>query len=226
MSPIASQVLGAELADTAAAAAVTGPTNQQILAAAKAAYQAHQSAVDALTTALLTDVADANLANARNALDAIDWAAPGVTPALVAPFLEGAAVTKALQTVQADPACVAVSVGAFAATGPAGGPEVPGFVAPLPLSDTRSGLVVELDIFRHLVSVTAGQNLQYGVWLTAAPASDTVVGLYVNVQATTSVNLKILLDGNLQPVGFVSSTGATVPLTTGVFAGSVRPWTF
>ncbi|MDF2806192.1 MAG: hypothetical protein K0S43_1138 [Cellulosimicrobium sp.] len=229
-STVASDVLDAELsahADAPASGTATGPSNQEILRAAKSAYQAHERAVDALTTALVADVTDTGLTNARNALDATDWSAPGATPALVAPFLDGTAVTSALDAIGADPSCRAVSVGVFVKDGPGDGPGVPGFVAPLPLSAARSGLVVELDIFRHIVSVTPGQNLQYGVWLDGAPDQDAVVGLYLNTTlGSTSVNLKILLASDLQAVGFVSSTGASVPLSTGVFAGSVHPRTF
>jgi hypothetical protein len=227
---VASDVLDAELpphTDSSTTGSAAGPSNQEILKASKSAYQAHQQAVDALTTALVSDVSDAGLTNARNTLDATDWSASGVSPGLVAPFLEGTAVTTALDTVRTDASCRAVSVGVFTKSGPGDGPEVPGFVAPLPLSAARSGLVVELDIFRHIVTVIPGQNLQYGVWLEPAPEHGSVVGLYVNTTVgPVSVNLKILLTGDLEPVGFVSSTGATVPLNTGVFAGSIHPRTF
>ena len=101
-----------------------------------------------------------------------------------------------------------------------------GFVGD-PLAITaRTGLVVSLDIFKSIVKVDPGQNLQYGVWLSA-PASlhDHVTGMYVNTSVQgISINLKILLTSSLSPYGFMSSTGAEVPVSVGVFSGATSQW--
>ena len=216
-------LLGVQLPEADEVSSVAGaPTNQDIIDAAKGAYKAHNAAVDALTTALVADVNDLSLADARNTLDATNWSSPGISPACTAPFFDSSAVASALDAVRRDSAVKALYVGAFAATGPGGGPEVVGFAGDLPLTDHRSGLVVGLDIFQHIVNVTPGQNLQYGVWLSsAADLHDNVLGLYINTTVgSTPVNLKILLTSSLAAYGFVSSTGASVPLKAGVFAGS------
>lgn len=221
-------VLGAELPPqldaTASAQGAGTPSNNDVLEAAKAAYGAHQEAVDALTTALVADVVDPGLGPARDALDATRWST--ATAAVVAPFVGSAPVRAALQVAGSDAAVRAVSVGAFTTQGPRdGGPEVPGFLAPVPLSDDRSGVVLQLDLFRGVVKVTPGQNLQYGLWLDPAPAGG-VVGFYISTGLNgIAVNLKILLGADLRPRGFLSSTGARVPVDTGVFAGTVQSWT-
>ncbi|TWP36162.1 hypothetical protein [Leekyejoonella antrihumi] len=202
------------------------PTNQQILDAAKDSYKVHQAAVDALTTALVTDVNDTSLTDARNALDATNWAGSGISPTCVTPFFSGTAMTTALETVRQDTSIKAASVGAFTGTGPGDGPEVVSFAANLPLAEARAGLIVGLDIFRNIVNVEPGQNLQYGLWLRpVTDLHDSVLGLYINTTVgSTPVNLKILMSQSLQPYAFVSSTGASVPLKVGVFAGSTSQW--
>lgn len=224
-----SDILAAELPPEVrdAVTATGAPSNQQIIDAGKTAYQAHQAAVDALTTALVADVNDLSLADARNTLDATNWSSPGISPACTAPFFDSTAMGNAMDAVRQDSALKSLYVGAFTATGPGGGPEVVGFAGDLPSTDHRSGLVVGLDIFQHIVSVTPGQNLQYGVWLSpAADLHDKVLGLYINTTVgSTPVNLKILLTSSLATYGFVSSTGASVPLKAGVFAGSTSQWT-
>ena len=201
------------------------PTNQQIINSAKAAYSAYQPAVDAMTLALVNTVNDASLADALARLDGTNWASPGVSPSVTQPFFASIDMATAIGVVRRT-SLNSVSVGAFAKSLPAGGAGVIGFAQDL-LGLTTAGLILDLDIFGSIVSVDNLHNLQYGAW--AEPPTDlhdAVVGFYANANVhDVSVNLKILLTKTLKPYGFVSSTGAAVPVQSGIFAGTTSQWT-
>lgn len=201
------------------------PTNQQIVTSAKAAYAAYQTAVDAVTLALVNSVNDASLADALVRLDGTNWSSPGVSPSIAEPFLGSQDMATAIGVVRRT-SLVAVSVGAFTKTLPSGHPGVIGFARDL-LGVSTAGLILELDIFGSIVSVDNAQNLQYGVWAEApTDLHDAVLGFYANAAVHgASVNLKVLLTKALKPYGFVASTGATVPVSSGIFAGTTAQWT-
>jgi hypothetical protein len=200
------------------------PTNQQIIDSAKAAYAAYQPAVDAMTLALVNSVNDASLADALARLDGTNWASPGVSSSVTEPFFASQDMATAIGVVRRTN-LTAVSVGAFTKSLPGGHPGVIGFARDL-LGVSTAGLVLELDIFGSIVTVDNMQNLQYGVWAEApTDLHDAVVGFYANATVhQVSVNLKILLTKALKPYGFVSSTGATVPVASGLFAGTTAQW--
>lgn len=227
----ANDILGAQpepAVEAAATLASTGaPSNQQIVDAAKAAYTSYRGAVDAATQALVASVKDASLKEARTTLDATDWSGAGLSSALTEPFFSFSATQNAIEVVHRTAGLNAFSVGAFTHRLPAGGPGVVGFCRDAGAESADTGLVVSLDIFNGLVTVDQGQNLQYGVWLGApADLHTRVLGMYVNTTLQgVSVNLKILLTQALEPYGFLSSAGASVPVASGVFAGSTGQWT-
>jgi hypothetical protein len=222
--PFASAILEAQ-PDTAApevaAAVAGGPSNQQILAAAKAAYSTFQPVVDATALAVVATVQDSSLSGALTTLDDADWSGTGVTPTVAAPFFDSSEVATALGVVTRNSMVKSFSVGAFSNT-LTSGPGVAGYVRDVLAITAPTGLLVELDIFKNIVKVDPGQNLQYGVWLPApADLHDTVLGMYLNASIQgVSVNLKILLTASLSAYGFMASTGADVPISVGVFAGA------
>lgn len=196
------------------------PSNDQILDAAKAAYAEHRPAVDAATLALVASVRDGELAPALARLDGTNWSGGGVSAGVAEPFFSSREVATAIGVARTT-AIRSFSVGAFTKQLPGGSPGVAGFVQDL-LGGTSAAMSLRLDIFSQIVSVDPGQNLQYGVWLGLPSAlHDSVLGFYANATIQgVSVNLKVLLTKTLQPYGFMSSTGATLPVDTGVFAGS------
>ena len=202
------------------------PTNQQIIDAAKAAYSSYQPAVDAMTLALVASVKDSSLDEPIALLDGTNWLSTGIAPSITTPFFDSVHVQTALGVIRRS-RLNAFSVGVFTKSMPGGSPGVIGFAGDVLSIDTDLGLIVELDIFNSVVSVGPGPNLQYGVWAGGAAAlHDLVIGMYVNTTVQgLSVNFKTLLTKSLEPYGFMASTGATVVVSSGVFAGSTRQWT-
>jgi hypothetical protein len=213
---------GATIADLGFAAA---PTNQQIVDAAKAAYASYQGSADAITLAAINTVRDPAMADAMAHLDATNWNSPGLTASLVAPFFASGDLATAVGVVRTSN-LKSVSVGVFAKSLPGGsGPGMIGFAEDV-AGATTTGVTLELDIFRSIVGVDPTQNLQYGAWAEApGDLHDAVIGFYTNgtVQGI-SVNLKILLTTTLKPYGFVASTGTSVPVNAGIFAGTTAQW--
>lgn len=201
------------------------PTNQQIIDAAKAAYNSYQPAVDAMTLALIATVKDSSLSAPISVLDGTNWMSSGIAPSITTPFFDSVPVQTALGVIRRT-RLNAFSVGVFTTSMPGRLPGVIGFAGDVLSIDTDLGLIVELDIFKSAVSVGPGPNLQYGVWTNGAAAlHDLVIGMYVNTMLQdVSINLKTLLTKSLEPYGFMASTGATVVVPTGVFAGSTRQW--
>ncbi|WP_448627743.1 hypothetical protein [Geodermatophilus sp. URMC 64] len=210
-------------ADSAVAAG-DGPSNQQILDAAKAAYASYQPAVDATTLALVASLKDAALAQPITVLDGTNWSSPGLNGALAAPFFTSTDVATALGVVRKTD-LKTFSVGVFTAQVPGGGPGMVGFSEDV-LGLSSYGLTLTLNVFSHIVSVDPRHNLQYGVWLPAPDQlHDLVLGFYANASLQDiGVNLKILLTKALQPYGFVTSAGASLPVSSGVFAGATAQW--
>ena len=62
------------------------PTNQQIIDAAKRAYQHYQPAVDAATEALVNIINSGSLLSEVTALDGVNWQSPGITDSVVESF--------------------------------------------------------------------------------------------------------------------------------------------
>lgn len=200
------------------------PTNQQIIDGAKAAYTTYRPAVDAITLALISSVRDSSLSDALLTLDGTNWSSSGLTSALVDPFLKSTHVQTAVGVVRTTD-LASFSAGVFTKSLPGGGPGVVGFDADLSDSGVL-GFTLQLDIFGAIVDVDRSSNLQYGVWRNAAPQlHDQVIGFYANATIQgLQINLKILLDNALKPYGFLASTGATVPVQSGVFAGTTAQW--
>jgi len=218
-------------ADAQVAAAGNGrgtpPTNQQIIDKAKAAYAEYRPAVDAMTLALVNTVKDADMADALVRLDATNWSSPGISVSIVEPFFSSNEIAEAVNVVRRTTSLSTLSVGAFSSSLPqdVSGPGMIGWAAEPPAA-ARTGLILDLDIFKSIVTVDNTTNLQYGLWLGAPDTlHDRVIGFYANTTIQgVGVNLKILLTQTLQPYGFVSSTGATVPVNVGVFAGATSQW--
>lgn len=197
------------------------PSNEQILQAAQRAYSTFQPAVDATTQALVNSVNDAGLSSALVRLDGTNWASPGVSAAVVQPFFDSTEVKTALGVARQSTALQGFSVGVFAKTLPVEGTGMIGFGQGIGASGL-SGLLLQLDIFSGIVSVSNTQNLQYGLWLSQPAAlHDNVLGFFASTQVEgVNINMKILLTKGLDPYGFVVSSGAKVPLQQGLFAGS------
>lgn len=227
-------VLGAELgAETAGgrSEAVTAlgyaspPSNQQILDASKKAYSQYQPAVDALTLALVNLINTGSQLAAITTLDGINWTSPGIGAKVVEPIFACPDVKGAMGAARSYPDLNSLSVGVFSKDLPGSGAGMVGFDRDL-AGSTTGGLKLTLDIYKQIVSTDPGANLQLGMWLGAAGTlHDKVIGFYVNTEVHgVSVNLKMLLSTALAPYGFVVSTGATVPVSTGVFAGATATW--
>jgi hypothetical protein len=208
----------------AALGLAAAPSNQQIVDAAKAAYASYQGPADAITLAVVNTVRDASMADALARLDATNWSSTGISPSLVAPFFTGPDLATAMGVIRKSD-LKSVSVGVFAKNLPGGGPGMIGFAEDI-AGVTTTGMTLELDIFRSIVRVDASQNLQYGTWIEApGDLHDAVIGFYTTATVQgVSVNLKILLTTMLKPYGFVASTGASVPVNAGIFAGSTAQW--
>ena len=227
---LASAVLEAPAPEAARASANdagSAPSNQQIVNAAKAAYAEYRQAVDAVTLALVNTVKDSSLSEALVRLDGTNWLSSGVSASIVEPFFASNEVASALNVARRTSTLSTLSIGAFATELPPDG-RSPGMIgyASQPPATARTGLTLDLDIFRSIVNVDNTQNLQYGLWLGAPEAlHDKVLGFYANTSIqNVSVNLKILITHALQPYGFVASSGAAVPLNAGVFAGATSQW--
>jgi hypothetical protein len=223
-------VLGAETTgDRSEAVTALGygspPSNQQILDASKRAYSQYQPAVDALTLALVNLINTGSQLSAITTLDGINWTSPSIKAQVAEPIFACPDVKGAAHAARSHPDLNSLSVGVFSKDLPGGGVGMVGFDRDL-AGSTTSGLKLTLDIFRQIVSTDPGSNLQLGVWLGAAGTlHDKVIGFYANVDVQgVSVNLKMLLSTVLAPCGFVVSTGATVPVSTGVFAGATATW--
>jgi hypothetical protein len=201
------------------------PTNQQIINAAKNAYAKYEAAVDAQTMALVQLISSGSMLSDVQAIDAMDWQGSGSIDKVVDPFYAASGVTSAIAEVAKISDLHSFSVGVFTKAMPAGGPGVIGADRDVRGNTSSTAeLLLALDLYRGLVDVTDGQNLQFGSWLPAAgQLNDTVTGFYITTSVQgVQVNLKILLTTSLDPYGFLSSTGATVrvPVTAGVFAGT------
>jgi hypothetical protein len=201
------------------------PTNQQIVDAVKAAYAKYHVAIDAQTLALVNLISSGSMLSEVQAIDAMDWQGSGNIDAVVDPFYEASGVRSAIAEVAKIPDLHSFSVGVFTKAMPAGGAGVIGADRDVRgNTSSNAELLLALDLYRGLVNVTDGQNLQFGSWLPAAgQLNDTVTGFYLTTNVDgVQVNLKILLTASLDPYGFLSSTGATVglPVTSGVFAGT------
>lgn len=223
-------VLGAETAGDRSEAVTTlgyasPPSNEQILNASKKAYSQYQPAVDALTLALVNLINTGSQLAAITALDGINWTSPGIGANVVEPIFACPDVKGAIGAARSHPDLNSLSVGVFSKDLPGGGAGVVGFDRDL-AGSTTGGLKLTLDIFKQIVSTDPGANLQLGMWLGAAGTlHDKVLGFYINTEVHgVSANLKMLLSTALAPYGFVVSTGATVPVSTGVFAGATATW--
>ncbi len=207
------------------------PTNQQIIDAAKSAYATYQQAVDAQTRALVKIISSGSMLSDVQAIDALsDWQDPASMAGVVDPFYAAAGVKSAIAAVAAIPQLHSFSVGVFTKAMPGGGAGVIGSARDVRGSTPADTLLLlTLDLYRGLVDVTDGQNLQFGCWLPeAGQLNDAVTGFYITTAVEgVQVNLKILLTSSLKPYGLVSSTGATVtaPVQSGVFAGATSSTT-
>jgi hypothetical protein len=230
LSQLARTIFGAETtADRSEAVTALGygspPSNQQILDASKKAYSQYQPAVDALTLALVNLINTGSQLAAITTLDGINWTSPGIGAKVAEPIFACPDVMGAMGAARSYPDLNSLSVGVFSKDLPGSGAGMVGFDRDL-AGSTTGGLKLTLDIYKQIVSTDPGANLQLGMWLGAAGTLyDKVIGFYVNTEVHgVSVNLKMLLSTALAPYGFVVSTGATVPVSTGVFAGATATW--
>lgn len=212
-----------------AAAAGDGPSNQQIIDSAKAAYSEYQSAVDSMTVALVNTVSNASMASALQKLDATNWQSPGVPPSVTDPFWASSDVMTFMKTARQTSNLSSASIGAFASPLPGSGePGMIGFGRALSGSAASTGLTLSLNIFSSIVDISTTTNLQYALWLSLPDQlHDNVTGLFIetNYQGVSLI-LKILLTPTLTPYGFAVSSGTSLnlPVTSGVFAGQTAQW--
>lgn len=201
------------------------PTNQQIIDASRKAYSQYQSAVDALTVALVNLIKTGSQHDTITKLDTVNWSSSGISAKIAEPIFACPDVQGAIGAARHHPGLNSLSVGVFSNNLPGGGVGMVGFDRDL-AGATTSGFTLTLDLFKHVVSTDLGSNLQLGVWLGAAGTlHDKVIGFFVNVVFEgVSVNLKMLLSPALDPNGFVVSTGASVPVSTAVFGGATAAW--
>jgi hypothetical protein len=230
LSRLSQAILGAETTrDPSEAVMALGyaspPSNQQIINASKKAYSLYQPAVDALTLALVNLINTGSQRDTITTLDNLNWASPSISAKIVEPIFACPDIKGAVGAARAHPGLNSLSIGVFSNNLPGGGVGVVGFDRDL-AGSTTGGFTLTLDLFKNVVSTDPGSNLQLGVWLGAAGTlHDKVIGFYVNVTVQeVSVNLKMLLSGGLDPYGFVVSSGASVPVSTGVFGGATATW--
>lgn len=207
----------------AAAANAGSPSNQQILDAAKAAYGQKQPAVDASVVAIVNLINTGSLATQITALDNADWGNAAGKSALFDPLFASPDVAGA-QHAAAQGGAVAYSVGVFSNTLTGGGAGVISQIRGIP-GPSAAMLKARLNIYQNSVVTTPGSNLQLGLWLKAPPAlQGDILGLYISrIFNGVTVDLKIVLDPALAPLGFLVSTGACLqlPLGTSVFGGQL-----
>lgn len=220
------------LPEAPAAAASSTPSNQQIVDAAKSAYGEYQSAVDAMTIALVNSVADQSLDPAIQRLDGTNWQSAGVSPKIADPFWSNPNLAAFLKAALQSSNLQSASIGVFVSQLP-GSPASPGmvgFARTLSPSTDYTGVTLALDIFSKIVNVGSTDNLQYGLWLSPPDQiHDVVTGLFIStVYQSLPVILKILLTNSLAPYGFAVSSGTSLnlPVNTGVFAGKTAQWQF
>ncbi|PJI93667.1 hypothetical protein [Luteimicrobium subarcticum] len=206
--------------DLDGAARDTGPSNQDIIDHAKSAYQTFRATVDASAQALAAVVTGGQLTAAITALDDADWQGT-VDPELVTPVLEAPAVAKA--RADADKRLGTYSVGVFSNDLRDGGVGVVGFARATD-GEGLAQVTLVLDIVKHAVTTEPGRNLQLGQWVKAPDAlHDEVYGLYIQSSVGgIQLDVKIVLDTDLEPYGFVESTGASLrlPAKAYPFSGS------
>ena len=199
------------------------PSNQQILDAAKNLYTKYQSAVDAATIALANIISSQSLLNEVMALDQVNWEGP-VQESISDPFYASNDVKTALSISNKFPELNSFSVGVFSKELPNSGTGMIGFIRDLRESTATAGLSVKLDIFKHIVKIEEGKNLQFGTWIPKTGTLDeSVYGFYTDIIVSgVHINLKIMITSELNPYGFVVSSGAKVkaPVGAAVFAGS------
>ena len=202
---------------------VSLPSNQQILDAARNSYSKYQPAVDAATTALANIISSQSLMNEVLALDQVNWHGP-VNENIGDPFYTSNDVITALSVSNNFPELNSFSVAVFSKELPNGGVGMIGFNRGLRESTATSGLSVKLDIFKHIVKIEEGKNLQFGIWIPKTGTLDeSVYGFYTDVVVSgVNINLKIMITSELNPYGFVVSSGAKVkaPVGAAVFSGS------
>jgi hypothetical protein len=212
--------------ESAAAAALDsgGPTNQQIINAAKAAYASHKAPVDALALALARTVQDASRRESILALNRGDTTGPVTIAPFIAPFLDGSELAGVLGAAASAKDIKSCSVGIFSKK--ASKPAILGVGRDLDATET-TGVLLDLDIFKQIASVNEAQNLQYALWLSPIKElAAQIFGLYVRAEVQgTDVNMKLLVTSSLSPHGLVVSTGTSLPVSSGLFAGTARTWT-
>jgi hypothetical protein len=210
----------------------SGPTNQQIVDAANAAYRTYRQAVDAITIALVNSVNDKRLAPDIAAMDGADWLNDDVASEIATPLLDSsdmqtaASVAKSTSNLQCISA--AVFVGRLPVAAGSSRPGMIGFARGISGSGHLRGFELELDILSSVLKVSPTHNLQYALWVKAADTlQDRLCGLFVKSEyRDTKIVLMLLLTMELLPYGFAVSSGIDirVPVSSGVFAGETAPW--
>jgi hypothetical protein len=201
---------------------VAPPTNQQILDAARAAYTAYRPAVEATVIAVRNSIQDSSLSDAVQRLNGTNWSGPGLTPALVDPFLASTHVQTAIGVVKTTD-LASFGVGVVSGSLPGGLSGVIGFDADLPGTPVVGFKLAggTLWPFRN----EATPNLQYCLWHKAAgQLDDQVLGLSVTMDYGLSLNLTILLDNVLKPYGFVVGAGIGDSGGATVVGGTIESW--
>jgi hypothetical protein len=184
------------------------PTNQQILDAAKAAYSAHQVAVDASTTGGVAYAQTDRGKSQIHVLNSYSWQRKVADASIATPVYTDSAMASAVQAAQADSALLTlvygISADAQCFLGAEGGI---GIAFGLTGGGDVAGLAYVAGKFG--LDIDAAVNLQIGLW-TGSPQmlSGNFYGLEVNVDLEVSVSLGIFLDiATLQPSGFSLGVG-------------------
>lgn len=188
----------------------TPPSNQQVLDAAKASYQAHQPVVDGYTTGGLAYVQTPSGQPNVAALNAYDWKskqAGPITPTALA-VNESSTLAAAQEQAQADPAVASlvfgisesaqVIVGEGAGIGVAFSVDNPSDVVGTGYVCGKLGLDVDVSV-----------NLNVALW-TNSPQNlaGSFYGLEINLDLEVGVCLGIYISGDLNTFGFSIGVGA------------------
>jgi hypothetical protein len=213
--------------ERAMALAAAAPSNQQVIDACKAAYGAHQPAVDGVTTGSVDTAQSKSSQSDLDALHTYDWSRQVAAPALATPIYQAATMAQARAAVDKDGAFATFFVGVDAnidfIVGGGGGVGVGlGIPTGQPLWMAWGGLRIGLNI-------DIAVNLDCGIFLE--PPSE-VAGDYLGLEISAepiaegpSIGFGIHMSPDLSKVrGFSISVGVELgilPFNVVVVSGSI-----
>lgn len=204
------------------------PSNQQVVDACKAAYQAHMPAVDQTTLGSINTATSSGMQQQVAALNRYDWQSRVAAPSLAAPVLDGQSMAAARAAVSKDSFFtffVGIEMNLDIIIGGVGGVGV-GFGFP---SRTMSPLWMAYGGLRIALNIDIAINLTSGIFIE--PPSE-VAGDYLGIEVSgepvaegPSVGFGIHLTRDLSKVrGFSLSVGVELgilPITAAVVFGSI-----